>query len=704
MSITINEFAAKIGLREDQVRLILQMRRIPLAMGARTLSDGHVKAVEEHLAGEKNRQAEAMAEKAKQAEEAAAEAARQAEERAAAEAEEQKRKAEEAETARRAERKAVARAEKISTGVELPETITVKEFAEKLGIAVTDVLKTFIKNGMLVTINHKIDIDTATIIAEEFGVKVTRQQTDMSSKELLEGNLTSILATEDREKQTVRPPIITVMGHVDHGKTSLLDYIRKTTVAAGEAGGITQRIGAYQAKDGQGNIFTFLDTPGHEAFTAMRARGAAVTDIAILVVAADEGIRPQTIEAISHIKSANVPLVVALNKIDKDGANPEVVMAQLAEHQVVSDTWGGDTPMVQVSAKTGQGIDKLLELLQLQAEILELRADSSRAGVGTVLETHMDKSLGHTATVLMNTGTLKVGDSFVVGESYGRVKGMKDANGKNTKQAGPAVPVQLFGLSGPAMVGDILHVTTDDKSAREKAHEISLIRKNAHLRDGGGSLAEIMNRIQGGNLKQLKIVLKADTLGTLEAVRAAILKIQHDEVMPYIIHSGIGDVNESDVLLASTSEALIVCFNSVATTAAQRMAEREHVEVMTFRVIYHLTEKIMQILEGLLDPEIREIDLGDLNVLAVFFTTKREMIIGGRVLRGKMVGKCAVRVIRGDKQACEGHLREVRVGEKIFPEVGQGECGLKIEGRELDIQPGDIVNCYKTEKVEKKLM
>lgn len=585
--------------------------------------------------------------------------------------------------------------------VTLPPVISVKEFAEKVGLKTSAVIGELLKNGVIVTINHKIDFDTAMIVADSFGVKVEKEDTEYSTADLLQGNLAKMLEGEDITKLESRPPIVSIMGHVDHGKTSLLDYIRQSKITESEAGGITQQIGAYQVEINEKKI-TFLDTPGHEAFTAMRARGAKATDIAILVVAADEGVKPQTEEAINHAREAQIPIIVALNKMDKEGANIERVKAALAEHNLVPEDWGGDTIMVPISAKTGDGIDTLLEMILLVSEINPLKANPARNAIGTIIETHLDTSLGPIATVLVNTGTLQFMDNFVVGEAYGRVKVMKNPLGKRIKEALPSAPVQIVGFSESPQVGDILQVEKSEKLAREKATEIKNLRMNSPLR-GGITFSDIIAKINHGDMKQLKVVLKADTKGSLEAVRNSLLNLNTDEVQVQIIHSGIGNITDTDILMASASMALILGFNVQVPAQVERTAEKMNITIKSYRVIYHLTDEIKKLLSGMLDPQMKEISLGDFQVMQIFFANKKFMIIGGKVQRGKLEKKAQIRVVRGDKLIGEGFIESLQKGLETVSEIGEGfECGIKFVGNCIP-EPKDIFEVYKIERIERSL-
>ena len=587
--------------------------------------------------------------------------------------------------------------------VVIPELISVKEFSEKIGVPASKIIAELLKNGVFVTINHKVDFDTAALVAAEFGLTVKKEESTFSTSDLMVGNLTKLLENEDPATLSERAPIVSIMGHVDHGKTSLLDYIRQSKVVATEAGGITQSIGAYQV-DVKGRKITFLDTPGHEAFTAMRARGAKATDIAILVVAADEGVKPQTIEAINHAREAGIPIIVAMNKIDKEGAQIDKLKAELAEHNLVPEDWGGDTVMAPISAKTGAGIDELLDMIILVAEMANLRANPDRLALGTIIEAHLDPSLGPVATVLVSTGTLNLMDNFVVGEAYGRVKIMQDARGKRLKSAPPSMPVRIAGFSETPQVGDLLQVVASERIAREKAVEVKSLRSSSSFRSATGvTFNDLISRIGQGELKQLKIVLKSDTKGSLEAVRNSLMKLNTTEVEVIIIHSGVGNVTETDVLMASAAQGLIIGFNVSAAAQVEKSAEKMNVTIKNYRVIYHLTEEIASLLTGMLDPELREIHLGDFEVMQMFYSSRKYMIIGGRVLKGKLESKAEVRVIRGDKLIGEGKIESIQKGTETVHDIGEGhECGIKFISK-CTPEPKDIFEVYKIERIERTL-
>lgn len=578
--------------------------------------------------------------------------------------------------------------------VELPEVISVKEFSEKTGIGPAKVIGELMKNGILANINQQIDFDTAHIIASDLGVSVKKKQIEASAEDVFKGNLQALLKEEDPANLHERPPIVVVMGHVDHGKTSLLDYIRESSVVAGESGGITQHIGAYQVEKNNRKI-TFLDTPGHEAFTAMRARGAKVTDIAILVVAADEGVKPQTIEAIQHAQEAGVPIIVAINKIDKEGADPDRVKGELGEYNLIPEEWGGKTIMVSVSAKNGQGMQQLLDMILLVADMENLKANPGRAAVGTVIEAHLDKSLGPIATVVVNSGTLHIMDNIVVGSTYGRVKVMKDYTGKNIRKAEPSMPVLIAGLERAPQSGDIFQVVADEKIARTQAQSVHTLREAEMLARRG--VGEIISQISSGQLKQLKLVLKADAKGSLEAIKESIADIKNEDVGVKIILSGVGNITESDVMMAAAAGGIVMGFHTVVNPQVKRVAERENVEVLSYTIIYKLLEDIRKILTGMLEPEVVEIILGRAQVKQIFLTKKKDMIVGCKVISGH-IEKVKVRIFRDDKLIGEGKINSLKKVDESVHEVAEyQDCGIMFSG-DFPLEEGDILEAYKMEK------
>ncbi len=578
--------------------------------------------------------------------------------------------------------------------IEIPEVITVKEFSEKTGLGAAKVIGELMKNGILANINQQIDFDTAQIISDDFGVKIKKKMVQASAEDVFTGNLDALLKDEDPANLKHRPPIVVVMGHVDHGKTSLLDQIRNTSVAAKESGGITQHIGAYQVES-NGKKITFLDTPGHEAFTSMRARGAKVTDIAILVVAADEGVKPQTIEAIQHAQDAGVPIIVAINKIDKPGADPSRVKGELGEYGLVPEDWGGKTIMEPVSALTGEGIARLLEMVLLVADMENLKANPNRAAVGTVIEAHLDHSLGPVATVIVNSGTLRIMDNIVIGATHGRIKVMKDYTGKSVREAGPSMPVQIAGMDVTPQSGDIFQVVADEKLARAQAMKVNTLKEaELNLKRGVG---EIISQISSGQMKQLKLVLKADTKGSMEAIRQAIAQIKHEDVGTKIVLSGVGAITESDVMMAAASNGIVMGFHVEANPHVKRTAERENVEVLTYTVIYKLLDDIKKILTGLLEPEVLEVILGRAEVKKIFMTEKKEMIVGCKVLNGR-IEKVKVRVFRDDALVGEGQINSLKKVDQAANSVEEGnECGIMYTGF-LPLKENDILEAYKMEK------
>lgn len=585
--------------------------------------------------------------------------------------------------------------------VEIPDLITVKEFAEKIAQSPARIIGELMKNGIVANINQEIDFETASIIAQYLGIELKRKRGSVSTAQLYEGDLSVLIKEDNLSALPVRPPVVVIMGHVDHGKTTLLDYIRHAKVAASESGGITQHIGAYQVET-NGRKITFLDTPGHEAFTAMRARGAKVTDIAVLVVAADEGIKPQTIEALNHAKDAGVPIIVALNKMDKPGVQPDRVIAQLAEHGLQPEEWGGTTVYVKLSALTGMGVDTLLEMILLSADMLNLRANPHREAIGTVVEAHLDTSLGPVATIIVNTGTLHLMDTVVVGTTSGRIKLMRDHTGATMHEAGPSTPVFIAGMSETPQSGDILHVVPDEKAARAKALQVNELRVQA-LREKAGGLQNILSLIQDGVLKTLKIVLKADSQGSLEAIQYALGQVATEDVSVKVIHAGVGNISDGDVMMASASGGLVIGFHVAVPTHVKQLAEREGVEIANYMIIYQLLDDLKNLLSGLLEPEVIETFLGRAEVKQVFFTKNQEQIVGCRVLSGKIENKAKLRVWRGETQVGEGDVASLKFIDKVVSEINEGnECGVKYLGTIL-VQAGDVLECYKVERKKRTL-
>src|ERR1700730_1448865 len=596
--------------------------------------------------------------------------------------------------------------------VVLPPTLSVKELAEKLGVGPVEVIKKLMASKILATINQVIDFATAEIVADEFGFTVEPVLSeDVVAVEAAEGEAVVTtsreelfsLANEDPSKLVVRPPIVTVRGHVDNGKTSILDAIRKTRVAAGEAGGITQRIGAYKIETADGHPVVFIDTPGHEAFTAMRARGAQVTDVVVLVVAADDGVMPQTIEAIHHARAAKVPIIVAINKIDKDNANPDRVHQELATQGLVTRHYGGELECVHLSAKTGQGIDDLLTTIVLSSDILELKANPDRNAIGTVVDAHLERGRGPVATVLVQAGTLKVGDDFVCGHIYGRVRALADDLGRSVTDAPPATPVVVSGMSEVPQAGDIFHVIGSEKVARQIAlTKLSEKRTQEAARDFAPriTLEELARRAKEGEVKELSLVVKADAQGTLEAVLSALQKIEDPVVAIKVVGQGVGAVSDSDLLLAGVSNAIIVCFNLKPTPASTAAAERAKVEVRYYDVIYKLTEDVERAAKGMREPTFRQIREGRVEVITPIKIPRLGIIAGSRVVEGKVSRGGWVKLFRGKDLIHEGRVTSLKHFKEDVREMPAGqECGIGIEGYEAFLA-GDTMETYRLEREE----
>ena len=577
----------------------------------------------------------------------------------------------------------------------LPVQITVKEFAEKAGVQVPKVIQALMKNGVMASITQSIDYDTAAIVASELGVTVEREESAAKVEDLLSKDLSELIK-DDIENLLPRPPIVVVMGHVDHGKTSILDAIRKTDVVAKESGGITQHIGAYQVVH-DGHAITFLDTPGHQAFTAMRARGAQVTDIAILVVSAEEGVKETTIEAINHAKEAGVPIIVAINKMDRPNADPERVKGELAAQGLQPEDWGGDVPFIPVSALTKMGIDSLLDTVVLVSEIAGFKANPKRAAIGTIIESHLDPSMGPLATVIVNTGTLLVGDAFVCGRTVGKVRSMTDAMGKNLASIPPSGAVRLSGFSSVPQVGDILQVVGSEREARD------LLKKVLDQSAGPQRrvLGDLVTMLHEGKLRQLKIVLKADAQGSLEALIFALEKQGTDKVAVKVIHAAIGAVSESDVMMASASQALVMSFRAPVGAAVERTADREGVKIKQYDIIYRLLEDVESLLDGLLVPEEQEKVLGHLEVKGVFLTQKTEQIIGGRVTDG-IVKRVTFRLMRDEQEVGTGRIMSLkRVDTDIKEAKADSECGMRVDST-APVLVGDILEVFHKEFKKKE--
>ena len=558
-----------------------------------------------------------------------------------------------------------------------------------------DVIKKLLGYGIMATINQEIDYDTAYLVAQEFGI-TAKKKTVVTDEDILFDE------TEDREEDLQpRPPVIVVMGHVDHGKTSLLDAIRKTNVIEGEAGGITQAIGAYQVKIND-RLITFLDTPGHEAFTAMRARGAQITDIAILVVAANDGVMPQTVEAINHAKSAGIPIIVAINKIDLPDANPDKVKQELMKYELVPEEWGGDTIFVPISAKTGKNIDQLLEMVLLEADVLELKANPDKQSKGAVIEARLDKSKGAIATVLVQRGTLDVGDTIVVGSSIGRIRAMKDDKGKKVKTAGPSTPVEIMGLTEVPEAGETFYEVKNEKVAKHLIEKRKNQAREKAINQGTKiTLDNLFSQMEEGKLKVLNLIVKADVQGSVEAVKQALEKLENEEVRVKVIHAAAGAVNQSDVTLAKVSNAIIIAFNVRPDSTAKEIAEKDEVEIKQYSVIYQAIEDVEAAMKGMLEPKYEEKVIGNVEVRQTFRISNVGTIAGAYVLSGKVERNAGVRVIRDNIVIHEGHLSTLKRFKDDVKEVGKGfECGMQIENYN-DIKEGDMIEVYIMEEIKR---
>jgi translation initiation factor IF-2 len=578
--------------------------------------------------------------------------------------------------------------------IRMGDTISVADLAQKMAIKGKEIIKKLWALGMMgVNINQDVDLDTATLIATEFGYQV--ESTAFNEDQILTGTEVA----DSPEDLVTRAPVVTIMGHVDHGKTSLLDAIRKANVAGGEAGGITQHIGAYKVSSDRGDV-VFLDTPGHEAFTAMRARGAQMTDIVVLVVAADDGPMPQTVEAINHAKAAEVPIVVAINKIDKPGANPEVIRNKLSEHGLVSEEWGGDTIFVNVSAKTKEGIDKLLEMLALQAEVLELRANPNKAARGHVIEARLDRARGPVSTILVEEGTLKLGELLVAGEYSGKIRAMLGDKGQAVTEAGPSTPVEVLGLDGVPDAGEIFNVVDDEKAAKSLVeHRHDQRRKKELAGTGRVSLENILDKIKSGDVKEVKVILKADVQGSIEAIANALTKLSTESVGVNVITTGVGGITESDVSLAKASSAIVIGFNVRPAGKAQQLAEQEGVDIKLYQVIYDAIDDVKKAMVGMLAPISREKILGKVEVRQVFTIPKAGTIAGSFVTEGKVTRKSLLRLIRDSVVIYTGKVGSLRRFKDDASEVAQGyECGLGIEGYN-DVREGDVIESFEVETV-----
>jgi translation initiation factor IF-2 len=580
--------------------------------------------------------------------------------------------------------------------IAVPEAITVADLAHKMSVKAAEVVKRLMKMGMMVTINQSIDQDTAMLVVEELGHKPVASKANDPESFLDD-------AVEHSEAELMpRAPVVTVMGHVDHGKTSLLDYIRKAKVAAGEAGGITQHIGAYHVETDNGMV-TFLDTPGHEAFTALRARGAQLTDIVILVVAADDGIMPQTIEAINHSKSAGVPIVVAINKMDKQGANPEKIKQELTVHEIVPEDWGGDVMCVPVSAKAGTGIDELLQAVLLQAEVLELRAPAEGPAKAVVIESRLDKGRGSVVTVLVQSGTLQKGDIVLAGTSYGKVRAMIDERGKHVDSAGPSIPVEILGLAEVPSAGDDLIVVKDERKAREIAtFREEKLKQERLLRQQAAKLENLFAAGSNQEVKTLNIIIKSDVQGSYEALAGSLQRLSNDEVKVSVVHAAVGGINESDINLAIASNAVVVGFNTRADNNAKKLAESNNIEIRYYNIIYEVIDDVKAALSGLLSPEQREVITGNVEIRQVF-TINKSVIAGCMVLDGLIKRNSRIRIVRDNLVIHTGELSGLRRFKDDVKEVKNGyECGLSIKDYN-DIKEGDIVEAFEISEVQRSL-
>ncbi|HIR64195.1 MAG TPA: translation initiation factor IF-2 [Candidatus Faecousia faecigallinarum] len=578
--------------------------------------------------------------------------------------------------------------------VKIPDEITVGELASRMKKTAAEVIKTLLKNGVVASINQNIDFDTAEFVATEMGCRVEREVTVTIEEQLIDDHV------DTAQELQPRSPVVVVMGHVDHGKTSLLDAIRKTNVVSGEAGGITQHIGAYTVRVGE-NLITFLDTPGHAAFTSMRARGAMCTDIAILVVAADDGIMPQTVEAINHAKAAKIPIIVAINKMDKPGANPDRIKQQLTEYDLIPEEWGGETVVCPISAKQGTGIDELLEMVVLTAEVQELKANPNRPAKGTVIEARLDRSRGPIATLLVQNGTLKQGDVIIAGTAVGRVRVMTDDKGRTVKTAGPSIPVEITGLADVPAPGDEFNAVSDERMARELVEQRRQAEKDAAAKlNTKVTLDNLFAKMQEGEMKELNLIVKADVQGSAEALKASLLKLSNDEVRVKVIHAGVGAVNESDILLASTANAIVIGFNVRPDAAAQASAARAKVDVRMYRVIYDAIDEIEAALKGMLAPKYKETVIGHAEVRQTYKVSAVGTVAGCYVKDGRVSRDAQVRILRDNVVLHQGTVGSLQRFKDSVKEVAAGyECGMSIE-KFNDIKEGDVFECFVMEEIK----
>ena len=585
--------------------------------------------------------------------------------------------------------------------IEIPASLTVRDLAQTIDASPIDIIKTLMANGVMANINQQIDFDTAAIVASEMGFEATLEVPEAAEEELGEVPMwRKLIADEDPENLIARPPVVTILGHVDHGKTTLLDAIRDTTVASGEAGGITQHIGAYQIIHNE-RLITFLDTPGHAAFTAMRARGAQGADIVVLVVAADDGVMPQTREALAHARAAQVPILVAMNKMDKPNANPDLVKQQLSEVGLVPDEWEGDTIVVPVSAKMQEGLDDLLEAILLVADNMEIQANPEGQVIGTVVEAERDKSKGVLATLLVQNGTLSVGDIAVVGATYGRMRAMFDYLGNNVETAGPSTPVSVLGLNDVPSAGDPFEIVGSEKQARHRADERVQLEKDAIASAGARVTLETMfDRFKAGEVKELRLIVKADVQGSLEPIISSLADMSAGEIKVNILHAQTGNIGENDVMLAAASDAIILGFNVADDSAARNLAEAEGISIRHYDIIYRLTEDVEKALKGMLTPEEKEVVIGEAEVLAVFRASKIGKVAGCRVRSGELRRNAKMRVLRDGETLFDGDIASLRHEKDDVREIREGfECGVGLKGF-ADFEVGDTLECYIFELVK----
>jgi translation initiation factor IF-2 len=702
--VRVYELAKKLDMSSKELITKLEELSIEVNSHMSSMEEEDVKIIEElfQKPEEKAKKEEAKTEKEKQADKKAAEPKKTNKKANRKKLSKKERKKQYAEQKEKSEEKQEEKNE-VDDIIELEEKIIVKDLAEKLDKNPNEIISKLVQLGIMAAINQEVDFETAELIASEYGIEVSLKESEEEEVEDPEELLDFEIEEDDPKDLVFRSPVISVMGHVDHGKTTLLDAIRKTKHVDTEAGGITQHIGASEIKIHDQKI-VFLDTPGHEAFTSMRARGAKATDIAILVVAADDGVMPQTIEAINHARAAEIPIIVAINKIDKPGANPERVKQELTEHNVVIEEWGGEVIAVEVSAIVGTGIDQLLETIILVAEMEELKANPNRKALGIVIEANLDKGRGAVATVLVKNGTLNIGDNVVVGLASGKIRAMVNDSGKRLKKAGPATAVEITGLSEVPKAGDKLIVVDDEKMARNiAAKRQSKIKMDKVKSDKRVSLEDLYDRMKEGELKELNIIVKADVQGSVEAVRQSLSKLSNEEVIIKPIHGGVGAITETDVMLASASNAIIIGFNVRPTSSATAIAKSEEVDLRTYRIIYQAIEEIETAMEGMLDPEFKEVDIGKVEVRATFKVPNAGMVAGCYVLEGKITRNSKIRLVRDGIVVHEGEIDSLRRFKDEAKEVVKGfECGVGIENFN-DVKEGDIIEAYEIQEVERKL-